>query len=93
MTKKLYVEVRDSLAEIPVDQWNALCQDGNPFLRYEFLNALETTQCLGERTGWYPRYFLLWEVVNTTPSTETASVGRVADADADADDADADTKS
>ena len=74
MTKKLYVEVRDSLADIPVDQWNALCQDGNPFLRFEFLNTLEATQCLGDRTGWYPRYFLLWESADTDLSDKSAGV-------------------
>lgn len=64
MTNKLYVEVRDSLEKIPSEQWNALSQDGNPFLRHEFLYALESTNCLGERTGWYPRYFLLWQSVD-----------------------------
>ncbi|MFK8082407.1 MAG: GNAT family N-acetyltransferase [Granulosicoccus sp.] len=61
MSSQLKIEVRDSLAEIPADQWNALCDDGNPFLRHEFLHTLDTTGCLGDRTGWYPRYFLLWQ--------------------------------
>ena len=61
MAKQIEIEVRDSLAEVPADQWNALAQDGNPFLRHEFLNTLDSAGCLGDRTGWYPRYFLLWE--------------------------------
>lgn len=61
MSKELQIEVRDSLAEVPAEQWNALSDDGNPFLRHEFLHTLDTSGCLGDRTGWYPRYFLLWE--------------------------------
>jgi len=56
----MQIEVRDSLAEITAQQWNALCDDGNPFLRHEFLHTLDITGCLGKTTGWYPRYFLLW---------------------------------
>lgn len=58
---KLSIEVRDSLSDIKRDEWNALCDDGNPFLSYEFLYSLECTGCLGQHNGWYPRYFLLWQ--------------------------------
>lgn len=60
MTSNLQIEVRDSLADIEVDAWNRLNDDGIPFLRHEFLHTLQTTGCLGNATGWYPRYFLLW---------------------------------
>lgn len=61
MTLPLHIEVRDSLSAIDPHQWNALCCDGNPFLRHEFLHTLDSTGCLGQSTGWYPRYFLLWQ--------------------------------
>jgi len=61
MLPKLEIEVRDSLAGIEADAWNALSGDGNPFLQHEFLHSLDVTDCLGESTGWYPRYFLLWQ--------------------------------
>lgn len=67
MNEQWQIEVRDSLAEVPAEQWNALSEDGNPFTRYEFLFGLETTQCVGSEKGWYPRYFLLW---NTADATE-----------------------
>lgn len=57
----LSIEVRDSLADIDQQEWNALCKDGNPFLTHEFLYSLECTNCLGRHNGWYPRYFLLWQ--------------------------------
>ncbi|MFO1352169.1 MAG: GNAT family N-acetyltransferase [Gammaproteobacteria bacterium] len=48
----------ESLAAVAAHRWNALVQDGNPFLSHEFLLALERTDCLGERTGWFPRHLL-----------------------------------
>ncbi len=60
MSEQIQIEVRDSLADIPAVQWNALALDGYPFMRHEFLHALESTGCLGDATGWYPRYFMLW---------------------------------
>ena len=60
----MQIEVRGSLSDVSADSWNALSTDGNPFLRYEFLYTLEETGCLGDRTGWYPRYFLLWQGEN-----------------------------
>ena len=61
MTSTIQIEIRDTLADVLPAQWNALTEDGNPFLRHEFLHSLDATGCLGEATGWYPRYFLLWE--------------------------------
>jgi hypothetical protein len=40
-------------------QWNALAGTHIPFLRHEFLSALEHTGCVGAHTGWEPRYFTL----------------------------------
>lgn len=53
------IEVHDSLKRIDCVAWNWLNPNNNPFLRYEFLIALEANDCLGERHGWYPRYFVL----------------------------------
>lgn len=61
MSQSTAVEVRDTLAEITADDWNRLTTDGNPFLRYEFLFALEQTGCLGPEKGWFPRYFLVFD--------------------------------
>jgi hypothetical protein len=40
-------------------EWNALAGTHIPFLRHEFLAALEHTGCVGAHTGWEPRYFVL----------------------------------
>ena len=45
-----------SLESLDPRQWNALGGDRNPFLRHEFLVALERTGCIGGHTGWDPHY-------------------------------------
>jgi len=45
----------DSLEDVEPRDWNAL-SDGNPFLRHEFLVALERTGCIGPGSGWEPAY-------------------------------------
>src|SRR6185312_2698054 len=55
------VRVHKSIDSIDPGQWNALNSAGNPFLRHEFLAALEHTACIGPGTGWDPCYFTLEE--------------------------------
>ena len=53
------VRLYGSLAEVPATEWNALAGD-QPFLRHEFLTALEDSGCVGARSGWEPRHLTLW---------------------------------
>ena len=57
MTK---IRLVDSLEEINPKQWNGLV-GGYPFLRHEFLMALQETGCVSADTGWEPLYLTLWE--------------------------------
>jgi uncharacterized protein len=41
-----------SVTEIHPSAWNALVEAGNPFMRHEFLSALEETGCTGKKSGW-----------------------------------------
>ena len=50
----------DSIAEIGRDAWNALTGTQNPFMRYEFLRALERTGCAAPESGWRPRHLALY---------------------------------
>ncbi len=59
MASDSIVEVRDTLADVPVAQWNALTRD-HPSLRHAFLHALHDTGCAAPESGWTPRYLLLW---------------------------------
>ena len=54
------LEILDRLSDIPCQDWNALLpSDAGPFLRHEFLNALEETGCVGSNTGWQVAHLLL----------------------------------
>lgn len=62
------LRIIQTLADIPVSAWNALVAahgDNQPFLRHEFLSALEQSGCVGESmgqpTGWQPAHITLWE--------------------------------
>ncbi|MGA7539450.1 MAG: GNAT family N-acetyltransferase [Steroidobacteraceae bacterium] len=47
-------KIHSSIDEIDPGQWNALAGAECPFLRHEFLAALEHTGCVGSGTGWEP---------------------------------------
>jgi len=55
------LEVHESIDDISALQWNALNPDDDPFLRHEFLAALEHNGCVGSRFGWHPRHLAVWD--------------------------------
>jgi len=50
-----------NLNEVSSNKWNALHGTQVPFLRHEFLSALEKYHCVGKATGWIPQHILLYE--------------------------------
>jgi len=50
-----------SITDIDPAAWDALDQGGSPFLRHAFLAALETSGCVGRRTGWQPAPITLYD--------------------------------
>ena len=54
------LEILDRLSDISASEWNALLpKDAGPFLRHEFLSALEETACVGGNTGWQVAHLVL----------------------------------
>jgi predicted N-acyltransferase len=49
------VATHSSMDSIDAEQWNLLAGD-YPFLRHEFLAALERSGCVGEGTAWLPAH-------------------------------------
>ncbi len=67
------IEIIDSLDQIAPADWNALVKDNNPFVRHEFLAALEHHACVGDKFGWLPRHVLVHdegELVGAMPLYE-----------------------
>ncbi len=55
------LKIVERIADIDREAWNAMGVAPYPFLRHEFLSALEEQDCLGERFGWLPRHLTLWD--------------------------------
>ncbi len=55
------LHIAEYIDEVPRAVWNALEGSDHPFLRHEFLAALEHHGAVGEATGWFPRHLLLWD--------------------------------
>ncbi|MGR9115184.1 MAG: GNAT family N-acetyltransferase [Gammaproteobacteria bacterium] len=51
----------ESLTEIDNAAWNSLSGTDYPFLRHEFLLALEQSGSACEQTGWQPRHMLIYD--------------------------------
>jgi uncharacterized protein len=50
-----------SIDELDRAAWNGLAGTDSPFLRHEFLAALEHTGCVGPATGWTPAHIALFD--------------------------------
>jgi uncharacterized protein len=56
-------EIRElaSIDAVPAAAWNALTGADCPFLRHEFLAALEHHGCVGAQTGWTPAHLAIFD--------------------------------
>ena len=58
----LTVQLVDGLTEIAREDWDRLANppgvEFDPFLSWDFLEALEASGCVGDETGWMPRHLI-----------------------------------
>lgn len=55
------LRVLGRVRDVPQQKWDALVgEDSSPFVEWTWLNALEETGCVGDRTGWAPAHLSLW---------------------------------
>ena len=59
----MQLETIERLEEVRADEWNALVGD-YPFLRHEFITALQRHDCIGQAQGWIPHFLILRERVD-----------------------------
>ena len=52
----LRISYADSIEEIQPEDWNRLAAETSPFLKHEFLLALEATGCTTRESGWQPHH-------------------------------------
>ena len=55
------IEVVTQLGRIPATDWNRVAGTAHPFLRHEFLVALERHGCVGARYGWLPHHLVAYD--------------------------------
>ena len=58
----LRIEIARTLSGIRAEQWDALT-DGNPFVSWAWLEAMERAGCVDGTTGWVSHHLLAWEGV------------------------------
>lgn len=56
----LTAEILDSFLQIDAAHWDALTDD-TPLLSHAFLASLETTNCVGQGTGWLPQPLVVFD--------------------------------
>ena len=69
-------KIETSLSNIKKADWNSCAKNSssksNPFVSYEFLNALERSNSLNNDTGWFSKYLLIEdqnnEIIGCSPS-------------------------
>ncbi len=59
MKNRFQLHLYDSIRLIEKEKFNRIADPENPFLEYEFLDALEESGCVGPETTWHPRYIAL----------------------------------
>jgi len=64
-------EFQHSIQGLDPAAWNALGARGNPFVRHEFLAALERHRCVGARSGWEPRYLIVRDAAGPAAAAAT----------------------
>lgn len=61
----MQLEVLKRFDDVEPDEWNALAGEF-PFLRHEFLSALQRHGCVGRAYGWIPYFLLLRDAAGGT---------------------------
>jgi predicted N-acyltransferase len=59
-----------AVKEIKREDWDVLVDHGSPFLKWDWLDALEQTGCIQEDTGWLPHHLVVeraGEIVGACP--------------------------
>ena len=54
----MQIRIIDTIDLVAPEHWNRLHDARNPFLRHEFLASLEHQHCVGDNSGWLPRFVI-----------------------------------
>lgn len=57
---KLTIQFSDQIHDVPLLEWNRIAGTDYPFMRYEFLAALETSGAVSPENGWTPKHLVAY---------------------------------
>jgi hypothetical protein len=59
MTDQVTLRVTRKIADVTRDRWDGLVGSGSPFLKWDWLDTLEQSGCVNEKTGWLPHHIVV----------------------------------
>src|SRR5437870_5556152 len=59
MPEDVSIRIVRKISEVPRIDWDRLVGDSSPFLKWDWLDSLEQTGCVNERTGWLPHHLIV----------------------------------
>jgi predicted N-acyltransferase len=61
MAAELSVRIVRKIRDVPREVWDGLTRESSPFLKWDWLDSLEQTGCVNEKTGWSPHHLVVEE--------------------------------
>jgi len=59
MTDGVSLRVVQKVAEVSQEDWDSLVGNVSPFLKWDWLDSLEQSGCVNEKTGWLPHHIIV----------------------------------
>jgi predicted N-acyltransferase len=59
MTDAVSLRIVQKISEVPREQWDALVGGATPFMKWDWLDSLEQSGCVNEKTGWLPHHIVV----------------------------------
>jgi predicted N-acyltransferase len=59
MVDGITLRVIRKVAEVTREQWDMLVGDATPFMKWDWLDSLEQSGCVNEKTGWLPHHIVV----------------------------------
>jgi predicted N-acyltransferase len=59
MSAQFSLKIVRAIKEVARNDWDRLLDHGSPFMKWDWLDALERTGCVGEETGWAPHHLVV----------------------------------
>jgi len=59
MPDQVALRIVRKISEVERERWNALAGSASPFLKWDWLDSLEQSGCVNEKSGWVPHHVVV----------------------------------